>query len=78
MTEHGATEVAGQGSTAASPGQDDHEVLHGDEHDGHDDDHGREALGPIDVAAWGLGAAGVLLGLVVVAGFVLAAGWVTP
>jgi len=43
-------------------------------HDGQDD-HGDgvdEALGPIDVFAWGAGALGVVLGLVVAACFVLA------
>jgi len=45
---------------------------HGDEH-GHDDHaHAEEPLGPIDVAAWGAGVVGVLLGLAVVAAFVLA------
>jgi hypothetical protein len=40
---------------------------------GHDDHaHGEEALGPIDVAAWGAGALGVLLGAVVAICFVLA------
>jgi hypothetical protein len=40
---------------------------------GHDDPaHGEEALGPIDVAAWGAGALGVLLGAVVAICFVLA------
>lgn len=39
------------------------------------DDHGAdegEALGPVDVAAWGAGALGVLLGLIVAFCFVLA------
>jgi len=35
-------------------------------------DHGDEALGPIDVAAWAAGAFGVAVGLVIVACFVLA------
>lgn len=46
---------------------------HGDDH-GHDD-HGHgggEALGPVDVTAWGAGALGVLLGLAVAFCFVLA------
>ena len=48
---------------------------HGDAH-GHDDHaHGAgEGLGPIDTMAWGAGALGVLLGLVVAACFVLATG----
>lgn len=45
---------------------------HGDEH-GHDDHaHAEEALGPIDLRAWGAGAVGGLLGLVVAACLVLA------
>lgn len=41
--------------------------------DGHDDHgHGGETLGPIDVAAWGAGALGVILGLAVAFCFVLA------
>lgn len=41
---------------------------------GHDDHaHGDgEALGPVDLTAWGAGALGVLLGLIVAFGFVLA------
>ncbi len=47
---------------------------HGDDH-GHDDHgHAEEALGPIDVAAWGAGALGVVLGLVIAACFVIATG----
>jgi len=50
----------------------------GDAH-GHDDHaHGAgEGLGPIDTMAWGAGALGVLLGLVVAACFVLATGTIT-
>lgn len=45
---------------------------HGDDH-GHDDHaHGAEALGPLDVTAWGAGALGALLGLIVAFCFVLA------
>ena len=45
---------------------------HGTE-DGHDDHaHAEEALGPIDVPAWGAGVIGVLLGLAVAYAFVLA------
>ena len=44
---------------------------HGDTH-GHDDHaHGSEALGPIDVAAWGAFAVGIAAGLVVVLCLVL-------
>lgn len=53
MTEQHATDTSG----------------HGDDHDGpdHGDDAhgGGEELGPIDVAAWGAGAAGVVISLVI-------------
>jgi hypothetical protein len=43
--------------------------------DGHDDDaHGAEALGPIDVQAWGAAAIGLVLGLVVLLAFIQAVG----
>ena len=47
---------------------------HGGDH-GHDD-HGHEAdtLGPVDGLAWGAGAVGILLGLVVAACFALSTG----
>jgi hypothetical protein len=45
---------------------------HGDTH-GHDDHAHGVDLGPVDVMAWGMGALGILLGLVVAAVF-LAAG----
>ena len=40
----------------------------------HSDDHGpaEEALGPIDVAAWGAGLLGLVIGVVIAACFVLA------
>ena len=48
---------------------------HGDEH-GHDDHggHGGEALGPLDVRAWGMAALGILLGLLVAIAFLQALG----
>ena len=47
---------------------------HGDDH-GHDDHaHGEEPLGPIDVAAWGAGALGILLGALVAFCFGMATG----
>ncbi len=47
---------------------------HGDDH-GHDDHaHGDDELGPIDVYAWGAGAVGIVIGLIVAAGFALATG----
>ena len=59
-------------STHASdaPGHPDavahHETTdHGDDH-GHDDHaHGEEPLGPIDIAAWGAGVLGVVIGLAI-------------
>ena len=46
---------------------------HGDTH-GHDDHaHGGDALGPLDVRAWGAGLVGILLGLVVMLAFIQAA-----
>ena len=50
---------------------------HGDDH-GHDDQghgdqgHGEEPLGPIDVAAWGAGLLGLVIGVAIAACFVLA------
>ena len=45
---------------------------HGEEH-GHDDHaHGEEALGPIDVAAWGAGILGLAISVVIAACFVIA------
>jgi hypothetical protein len=50
---------------------------HGDDH-GHDDHaHTEEALGPIDVAAWGAGIAGVAIGAVIAVCFALASGALT-
>ena len=47
---------------------------HGDTH-GHDDHaHGGMDLGPIDVMAWGMGALGILLGLVIAITFQAAGG----
>jgi hypothetical protein len=51
-------------------GADDHGV--DTEHDDHA--HPSEALGPVDFAAWGAGAAGVALGLVVAACLAFATG----
>lgn len=48
------------------PGRDDHGP---DDHGhGHDD----ESLGPVDVAAWGAGIAGIAISVVIAACFVLA------
>ena len=51
-----------------------HEPAAGHDH-GHDDHaHAEEALGPIDVAAWGAGVLGIAAGLLIVACFMLATG----
>lgn len=59
---HGAADDVPGHDTDAAGGHDEH---------GHG---GGERLGPIDTAAWGAGAFGVVLGLVVVACFALASG----
>jgi len=45
--------------------------------DAEHDDHGHtpETLGPIDWTAWGVGAAGVAIGLLIAAGFALSTGY---
>jgi hypothetical protein len=62
------------------------EPAHADDHgagDGHDDDHGsghehgEEALGPIDVAAWGAGILGLAIGAVMAVAFALSTGLLT-
>ena len=64
---------------------DSHPDTSADHHDdhgagGHDDDHGAghehgdEALGPIDLAAWGAGLLGILVGGVTALAFVLSTG----
>lgn len=59
---HGRTDTHQPGDIADEPhGPDDHGETHG--HDDHA--HGSEALGPIDVQAWGALAVGIGLGLVV-------------
>jgi hypothetical protein len=64
-----ATETHREPHGAASPhGAADDVAGHG-----HDSMHDTEALGPIDVAAWGAGALGIALGLVVAACFLVAA-----
>jgi hypothetical protein len=65
----------------ATGGTHDDEIVapHGTDDHGEDaghDEHADERLGPIDVVAWTYGVVGVLLGLLVVAGFAIAAGWV--
>lgn len=63
-----ADDAPGHAGATAHHATDDH----GEDH-GHDDHaHGGETLGPIDVAAWGAAALGVLLGLVIAFCFVVA------
>lgn len=73
MTDAHASDRPGHADADAHHAADDH----GDDH-GHDDHaHSAEPLGPIDVAAWGAGVAGIALGLVVTLAFVMATGPVT-
>ena len=76
---HDAHDSDAPGHAGAVANAADHATSdHGDAH-GHDDHaHGAgEGLGPIDTMAWGAGALGVLLGLVVAACFVLATGTIS-
>lgn len=68
MTTGHESDAPGHADAVAHHAADDH----GDDH-GHDDHgHAEAALGPVDVAAWGAGALGVILGLAVTVCFVLA------
>jgi hypothetical protein len=70
MSDEHATDASGHEASATA----DHRAVtdHGDAH-GHDDHgHADEALGPIDVAAWGAGILGVGISVVIAACFVLA------
>jgi NADH-quinone oxidoreductase subunit L len=56
-----ATDAPGHEGAVAHHSVDDH----GDDH-GHDDHaHDEEALGPVDVAAWGAAVAGVVIGIAI-------------
>jgi hypothetical protein len=56
-----SSEVPARTMTTTQSSHDDH-----GETDGHDDHaHGSEALGPVDVQAWGAFAVGIALGLIV-------------
>jgi hypothetical protein len=67
-TDHADLDTLGHAGAVAHHTTDDH----GDDH-GHDDHaHADEPLGPIDVAAWGAGIVGIVIGLVVALCFVLA------
>jgi hypothetical protein len=63
-----AEDVPGHPGALAHHATDDH----GDDH-GHDDHaHAEEALGPIDGLAWGAGALGLLIGVIIALCFALA------
>jgi len=47
----------------------------GDDAEHDDRGHAEEALGPIDWTAWGIGALGVAIGVLIAAGFALSAGY---
>ena len=70
MTASHASDAPGHDGAAAHHATDDHGEDHG--HDDHAHGADEEALGPIDTFAWGAGLLGVLAGLLVVVGFVLA------
>ena len=70
MTDSHASDAPGHDGAAAHHATDDHGEDHG--HDDHAHGADEEALGPIDTFAWGAGLLGVLAGLLVVVGFVLA------
>ena len=65
-----ATDVPGHADAAAHHATDDHGEDHG--HDDHAHGADEATLGPVDTFAWGAGLLGVLAGLLVVIGFVLA------
>lgn len=68
MTGTGDRHPSDEDSTALPVG--DH---HPDEHDGHTNhEHGSETLGPIDVRAWSLALAGLIVGLLVAGALYLA------
>lgn len=60
----------------AGTGADPHHAPgdHGDMHEHADAAHEAEALGPVDVAAWGAGALGLLIGVAMAVCFALATG----
>jgi hypothetical protein len=67
-TDHSALDTPGHADAVAHHRIDDH----GDDH-GHDDHaHDEEPLGPIDIVAWGAGALGIGIGIVVALCFALA------
>jgi hypothetical protein len=68
MTDPHDSDAPGHAGAVAHHSLDDH----GEDH-GHDDHaQAEETLGPIDVAAWGAGAIGVLIGIAIALCFALA------
>jgi hypothetical protein len=70
MSDPHATDAPAHDGAVAHHAPDDHGGDHG--HDDHA--HGEEALGPIDVAAWGAGLLGVVVSVAIAACFALATG----
>lgn len=67
-TDHSELDPPGHTGAVAHYQTDDH----GDDH-GHDDRaHAEEPLGPIDLASWGAGALGIVVGIAVALCFALA------
>jgi ABC-type Zn2+ transport system substrate-binding protein/surface adhesin len=67
MSDHASHSATDHGTAHAGAG-------HGDAHDDHG--HAADTLGPIDVRMWGVGIVGVIVALVVAAGFVAATSFV--
>ncbi|MEO5964143.1 MAG: hypothetical protein ABIR11_01665 [Candidatus Limnocylindrales bacterium] len=72
-TEEHATIPAAHGTSVAVEGPHGAATDHGDGGHGHDDHgHGSGELGPIDWRMWAVGVIGVIVALIVTAGFVFA------
>jgi hypothetical protein len=72
MSDKHASDAPGHADAVTHHTTDDHGDDHG--HDDHAHGDGAEALGPIDVFAWGAGVLGVVAALVIVGGFIIATG----
>ncbi len=70
-SERHAPDAAGHPGAIAPHATDDHGADHGHDDHAHGED---ERLGPVDVRAWGAGALGIGLGLIVAVCFMLATG----
>jgi hypothetical protein len=69
MSDPHATDAPGRDASAG--GGHHASTDQGDDH-GHDHGHADEALGPVDVAAWGAGILGIGIAVVIAAAFALA------